>query len=118
MGSDDGGEPVTATNSTVIHEWSDAPEDGRDADDWPYPNHYIKSLITGELADRIRARLGQPDETPVFITETHISGGYSEYTQENDYEHTINCGAEVVELAAGWDSNGLNKLIKWLDQTK
>jgi transcriptional regulator with XRE-family HTH domain len=72
-----------STNSTIIHEWQDAPEPGRGADEWPYPTSYTKSMITGELADRIRERMGVDASAPVFITEKCVSGGYSEYTQDD-----------------------------------
>jgi len=110
---------MSTTNSTIIHEWYDAPEDGRDADDWPYPTSYTKSIITGELADRIRERLGVDSSAPVFITETVESGGYSEYTQENDYSHTVQVGEHTLELAGScWTSNGITALINWLDKTE
>jgi hypothetical protein len=114
-GTGGGGDGVSATNSTIIQEWDDDPEDGRE-DEWPYPNHYIKSLITGELADRVRARLDQPAETPVLITETQISGGWSEYTQETDYEHRIDCGPASKDLGTDYLGNGLKKLLEWLDE--
>jgi len=107
-----------STNSTLIHEWEDAPEDGRDPEDWPYPTRYSKSLITGDLADLIRARLGVEQHVPVMLTEEVVSGGYSEYTQENDYNHTLNVGEHTVELSAGWTSNGITALTDWLDKTE
>lgn len=104
------------TQSVAIHEWSDPPEDGRDADEWPYPTRYQKSLVEGGLADAIRARLGRPASEPVFLTETVVSGGYSEYTQENDFYHTITVGDEVIEVQeGGWEDDGINALIRWLD---
>jgi hypothetical protein len=107
-----------STNSTIIHEWQDAPEPGGDADEWPYPTSYTKSLITGELADRIRERLGVDAPAPVFLTEKCVSGGYSEYTQENDYYHTIETGGHTVEMEAGWSWNPITSLINWLDKTE
>jgi hypothetical protein len=110
---------MSTTNSTIIHEWEDAPEDGSTAEEWPYPTRYSKSLITGELADRIRERLGQnAGKPPVFITEQVVSGGYSEYTQENDYYHTINVGSETVEIGPEWHGNGIRALTDWLDKTE
>lgn len=106
-----------STNSTLIHEWEDAPEDGRDADEWPYPTRYYKSLITGDLADLIRKRLGVEPHVPVMLTEKVESGGYSEYTQENDYEHTLTVGGHTINLHVGWTGNGLTALTDWLDKT-
>ena len=107
-----------STNSTIIHEWQDAPEPGQDAYEWPYPNSYTKSLITGDLAGKIRERLGLESHVPVMITEKVVSGGYSEYTQENDYYHTITAGNETVELGSTWSSNGITALTDWLDKTE
>ena len=107
-----------STASTLLHEWSDQPAPGRSADDWPYPNRYSKSLITGDLADLIRKRLGQPDHAPVMLTEKVESGGYSEYTQENDYHHTITVGPETVQLGSSWTGNGITTLTDWLDATE
>lgn len=106
-----------STNSTLMHEWSDQPEPGRSADDWPYPTRYSKSLITGDLADAIRARLGVEAHVPVIITEEVVSGGYSEYTQENDYNHTLTVGEHTVELRGSWTWNAITALTNWLDET-
>lgn len=105
------------TNSVIIREWSDDPESGRDADGWPYPNYYTESLITGELADKIRARLEAHPEAPVIFKETCESGGYSEYTQENDYTFELRVNGYEINIPGGgycYD-NGINSLIKWLD---
>jgi hypothetical protein len=107
---------VSPTNSTILIEWEDAPEVGRLASDWPYPTQYTKSLITGDLADRVRTRLGLTPEVPVLLTEERISGGYSEYTQETDYNHTITCGQHTIQLRSGYERNGLTSLLNWLDE--
>lgn len=61
-------------------------KDGGDWDKWPYPTVTITSAITGELRKRILAKLEIADNpgTEVTIEESEVSGGYSEYTQEND----------------------------------
>lgn len=107
---------MAPTNSTKLMEWTDAPEPGRSADDWPYPTTHVKYIITGELADRVRAKLGMDPEVPVLMTEDQESGGYSEYTQETDYSHTIDCGQHTIQLgSATWSRNGLEHLLDWLD---
>lgn len=106
-----------STNSTLIHEWEDAPEGGRDPEEWPYPTRYSKSLITGDLADKIRDRLGAEQHVPVMITEKVESGGYSEYTQENDYYNTVTVGEHSVDLGSAWTGNGIMALTDWLDRT-
>lgn len=105
-----------ATNSTVVARWEDAPVFGRSASEWPYPTRYIKSLITGDLADAVRARLGLEEHVPVLITETAVSGGYSEYTQETDYTHVVEVGEYRIELGYSYWGNGLEELLKWLDE--
>lgn len=103
------------TNSVIIRKWTDDPDFGCDADEWPYPNEYTESLITGELADRVRARLQAPADARVIIKETCISGGYSEWTQENDYDFELRVNGDRVELESGWDGNTLTPLLRWLD---
>ena len=100
------------TTFTLVEEWADEGEW-----EWPYPNQYKKSLIEGTLADLIRAKFGV--DAPVYITETEISGGWSEYTQETDFEFTVECGDESHEFSdiLGYD-NGLKGLLEWLGGAK
>jgi len=109
---------MAPTNSTKLHEWTDPPEPGRSADDWPYPTTHVKYIISGELADRVRTRFGVTHDTPVIMTEDQESGGWSEYTQETDYHHQIDCGGYTVVLRpTGWcGDNGLQQLLTWLDE--
>lgn len=104
-----------STNSFVIDQWEDDPDFGRSASDWPYPTRYIQSLITGDLADAVRARLGLDSHVPVYIVETVISGGWSEYTQQNDYSSIVEAGGHTVDLGATYYGNGLESLLSWLD---
>jgi hypothetical protein len=99
-----------------MFEWTDPPAPGRSADEWPYPTRHSKSIITGDLADRVRTRLNLPAEVPVFLDEERISGGWSEYTQETDYNHTITCGQHTIQLRPDYWGNGLDSLLKWLDE--
>jgi len=103
------------TNSVVIEEWSDDPAEGRSEWDWPYPTKYQVCLITGELADKVRERLDLDDSVPVHIKEEVVSGGWSEYTQENDYYHTLEVGGQEITLRGDDYGNGLNSLLEWLD---
>ena len=107
---------MAPTNSTELMRWTDAPQPGRSAHEWPYPTEHVKYLISGELADRVRQRLGVPQDTPVIMTEHQHSGGYSEYTQETDYEHEITCGSHEIHLGTVYWGNGLEALLKWLDR--
>lgn len=78
--------------ATLVQEWQDPPEEGRTIHDWPYPTIYKKFLIGGDLAERVCSRLGADEGTPVFITEQVESGGYSEWTQDDETKFVIDCG--------------------------
>ena len=62
--------------------------DGTLDEEWP--NSWDEYLITveGVLADDIREKLNAPGAL-VEIIEKRTDGGYSEYTQENDYEFLL-----------------------------
>jgi hypothetical protein len=93
-------------------EWEDPDEnDGQ----WPYPSTYEQRELTGPLADAVRRRLGVPSTTPVLITEAVHNGGYSEYTQENDYVMTIDCGGVRKEFDQWSAEDNFAALLKWLD---
>lgn len=106
----------TPTESVVVREWQAEAEGGRDPHQWPYPTRYQESVITGGLADAVRERLGAPPTEDVYITEAVISGGYSEWTQENDYEFTLTVGGRDVQLPSGWEDNAIVCLTRWLDE--
>ena len=111
----------TPTMSVLIHEWDDEPEDGRTADDWPYPTHHSKYLITGNLADKVRARLGEDESSSVTITEDRVSGGYSEYTQEDELFFEVECGSHKVEFDehspyVGYGATTVARLAAWLEE--
>lgn len=99
---------------TLLSEWADEPEEGRDADDWPYPTTYRESQANGELAERIRRALGVADDLPVYVTEEIVSGGWSEFTQEDEYGLVIRVGDEKREMEGDWNG-GLVALLRWLD---
>lgn len=97
---------------TTLREWED--EDANDGG-WPYPTRYTESEANGELAERIRRALGVADDLPVYVTEEVVSGGWSEYTQEDDYTLAIRVGTAKHEIEDAW-SGGLVALLRWLDQ--
>jgi hypothetical protein len=71
-------------------------EDG-DWDDWPYPTVTIESVVSGELRARILTVLGYADDgREVRLIESQVSGGYSEYTQEDECSIEVRIGAEVA----------------------
>lgn len=97
---------------TTVNEYTDGY-----SEEWPYPDEVKISVVTGELADRIRARTGETGE--VTIEERVISGGYSESTQENEYTFELRIsGSKVWETDDCYsEENGLVKMLAWLDGT-
>jgi hypothetical protein len=111
------------TVATPIRTWTDAPEPGRSANDWPYPTEHAQFLITGDLAERVKAALGEPPEAAVFLTEDRVSGGYSEYTQETDYFFELQVGSRRVTFDgyspyAGYGATGVARLSAWLEEVE
>ena len=108
------------TTSVEVRSWIDSPEEGRSADDWPYPDEHTEYLIGGQLADQIRARTGQTGD--VIFEELNVSGGWSEYTQENDYSVTIKVG----DFTKTFDGNAtfgavryysaIPRIVAWLNR--
>jgi len=96
--------PSATPMSTVEAE----PDEGRSADEWPYPTVTTTYLTGGVLAQDVRKKLGLDDDVPIIMVEDAISGGYSEYTQENDYYITLKYGSESKEF------DGIAQLIQWL----
>lgn len=62
--------------------------------DWPYPTVTIISKVTGELRDKILALTG--GEGDVYLEESEISVGYSEYTQDTEYTIRVVVNASEV----------------------
>jgi len=97
---------------TLLDAWAD--EDTNNGE-WPFPTRYLESQAQGELAERIRRALGVVGDVPVFVTEQIVSGGWSEYTQEDDHSLTIRVGQSRHELGCDFWSGGLISLLRWLD---
>jgi hypothetical protein len=103
---------------TKVREWTDT--DGHEADeygnyDWPYPTEVVESRVTGDLRDKILART-DCDEGEVLIIERVVSGGYSESTQENDYEFDVTIDGVTVWTSSQWsDEKNLAAFITWAD---
>lgn len=92
--------------------------DQEPGDDWPYPDAYVLSDVPDSLRDAVRKRVGKPEGTVQLYTR-EISTGYSEYTQETDYEHELRVDGETVFEYAEYGysySNGLVALLAWLDE--
>ena len=87
--------------------------DGTLDEEWPNGWDEYRITVEGVLADDIREKLNAPGAL-VEIIEKRTDGGYSEYTQENDYEfRLIVNGAEVLyedwgscSVMPGWTDTG------------
>lgn len=86
-------------------------------EDWPDGCVVITSIVEGHLADLIRAKLDVHPRTPVVIEEMQTQGGYSEYTQENDFDFELRVGDQRIELPTEYYSNAVGALTKWLEGT-
>lgn len=105
-----------ALEDSVLRSWSDPPERGRSADDWPYPDSYMESAPPESLRSAVLNRLGRDDGTVILRTRT-ASCGWSEYTQEDDYDATVLVDdVEVYTTPIEGSMGGaLVSLLKWLD---
>lgn len=70
-------------------------ENPGDWEDWPYPTVTIESEVSGELRAGILAKLGR-SKGDVCLVESEVSGGWSEWTQETDYEISVEIDGEKV----------------------
>lgn len=86
-----------------------------DPDTWPYPDEMKESLVTGELANRVRVALGVSADEDVFLTETKVSSGYSEYTQENFTYIKVVAGGQSQTFDDSY-ANNFATMMKWLDE--
>jgi hypothetical protein len=99
--------------------------DERAGDEWPEGEHDIVTLVEGDLAERVLAKVGKASGV-VTIEEHGTEGGYSEYTVEWEYDFRVLVGGEEVwkkdwlygntvfdDLRYG--GNGLTEFLKWLD---
>ena len=75
--------PMTETTFHTI-------KDEHNLQDWPDSTSHRETLVTGDLADRIRAKTGMAGE--VVIHEDGSEDGYSEMTVEWVYEVVVKVG--------------------------
>lgn len=64
---------------------------------WDQDNYiddeFAKMELKGETADVVRRAFGVTDSTlPVFLTESIMHVGYSEYTDEINHDFEVSCG--------------------------
>ena len=91
-------------------------KDDGDWDEWPYPTVTIESEVTGELRSKVIAAAGgEPVPGRVIITETEVSGGYSEFTQETEYGIEVRIdGASVWKDEYNMDSEtAMSAFMRW-----
>lgn len=74
------------------------------------------SIVEGELAARVRTRVGATPDARVTLRETAHVAGYSEYTQDTDYEFEVRCWGETFKFAPTHGWNALVSLLNWLDE--
>ena len=94
-------------------------KDEHDLQDWPDSTSHRETLVTGDLADRIRAKTGMTGE--VVIHEDGSEGGYSEWTVEWDYEVVVKVGdatawstSGYAEMEVGERYGTFAALMRWL----
>ncbi|MDH6279516.1 hypothetical protein [Prescottella agglutinans] len=77
----------------------------------------VKRVVTGQLADDVRRKLGALPGAEVTVTERSHAYGYSTLTQENDFECLIECAGVSKELYSHWGQwNSLPSIIEWLTE--
>lgn len=96
--------------------------------DWPDRRTHVETLVTGHLADRVRARTGLSGD--VTLIEDGIEGGWSEMTVEWGYDFRVRvggveawstedqCGSSLPvrpEVPANY--TGLGKFMQWLEES-
>jgi hypothetical protein len=74
-------------------------KDNGDWDEWPYPTLTIESIITGKLRTHILNIYSLEDTAEVYLIETQVSGGYSEFTKEDECSIQVQVDGIIV-----WDS--------------
>lgn len=108
-------------------------KDGVTDEDWPDNWTEVETKVEGDLADKVRAKVGAAADAVVTLWERGQDGGYSEWTQEWDVEFEVRVdGLPVFKDSLGWSSldedtgqpnelsrswgNGLTRFIEWLDK--
>lgn len=80
----------------------------------PDEPHINEFLIDDVLARDIRKKLGVDKNEPVYLTTITMYGGYSEYTQENDFSCEIRCAGKTVEFEGYDTAPVIDRLVDWL----
>ena len=92
-------------------------------DDYHHYTDTVTYLITGNLANLVREKIGADPKVDVFFLEEEEECGYSEYTQETTYAFKVLAGDFEKEFGhidyelPGWGStNGVAQLLNWLGE--
>ncbi len=96
--------------SMPVREWVEE-SDERDID-----LEFTRSLITGELADRVRERFGATDKPVYFIEYQEESGVCHTCYSINNYLR-VECGDRTQDFNAN-EGLPLNKLLNWFDEPR
>lgn len=92
----------------------DRPRMNRGTDDeysYGYDTEVSKSIVKGELADRIRQALNPLNENdPVYIIEETGDASYSDWTQGQYCDFYLKCGSANMQFY------NFNRMLEWLDK--
>jgi len=80
--------------------------DGSTDTEWPDGWEEIVTRVEGDLADKIRGKVGAVPEADVQIFERGDEGGYSEWTVEWDWSFRV----EVAGIGNVWESDGYSQV--------
>jgi hypothetical protein len=96
--------------STPVRKWVEE-SDERDID-----LEFKRTLITGELADRVRERFGATDEPVYFVEYQEESGGCHTCYSIDNYLR-VECGNRTRDFSA-YEGLPLNSLLDWFDEPR
>lgn len=98
-----------------VAEWDEPPTHG--TPEYSCETDCVKRIVTGPLADAIRAKLGADPSAEVTVTERQHVYGWSTLTQENDFDCLIECAGVSKRLYEHWRQwNSLPSIIEWLTE--
>lgn len=98
-----------------VSEWEEPATSGKP--DYALETDCVKRVITGKLAEDIRAKLGAAPDAEVTVTERNHHGHYSTLTRCDDFDCLIECAGVSKELYSHWEEwNSLPVIIEWLTE--
>jgi hypothetical protein len=98
-----------------VREWEEPATGGKP--EYALETDCVKRVITGKLAEDIRAKLGADPAAEVTVTERNHHGHYSTLTRDDDFDCLIECSGVSKELYSHWaEWNSLPTIIEWLTE--